>query len=106
MNYRVQFTPAALDQLDALEEFIEAAGLPIATSRYSEAIVAYCETFALFPLRGVKRDDILPGVRMTHFKSRTVISLRVDEDNHVVSILGVFYGGQDYEAVLREPASD
>ncbi len=63
-------------------------------------MVGTCEGLALFPLRGVPREDIRPGLRVTHHKGRTLIAYAVDEDARTVSVLGIFYGGQDYEAVL------
>jgi toxin ParE1/3/4 len=63
-------------------------------------VVGTCEGLALFPLRGVPREDIRPGLRVTHHKGRTLIAYAVDEDARTVSVLGIFYGGQDYEAVL------
>lgn len=63
-------------------------------------MVGTCEGLALFPLRGVPREDIRPGLRVTHHKGRTLIAYAVDEDTRTVSVLGIFYGGQDYEAVL------
>ena len=45
------------------------------------------------------RDDIRPGLRVINYKKRTVIAYAVLND--LVSILGVFYGGQDYETVLE-----
>lgn len=63
-------------------------------------MVANCEGLALFPLRGVPREDIRAGLRVTHHKGRTLIAYAVDEDTRTVSVLGIFYGGQNYEAVL------
>ncbi|BBQ02319.1 hypothetical protein BSFA1_74470 (plasmid) [Burkholderia sp. SFA1] len=51
-----------------------------------------------FPVRGVARDDLLPGLRVTHFRKRAIIAYTLDAE--IVSIVGVFYGGQDYEAAL------
>jgi plasmid stabilization system protein ParE len=53
-----------------------------------------------FPLRGAQRDDIRPGLRITNYKGRTVIAFAVDDRQ--VSIIGVFYGGQDYETALQD----
>lgn len=63
-------------------------------------MVATCEGLALFAARGVPRDDIRPGLRVTHHKGRTLIAYAVAEDTRTVSVLGIFYGGQDYEAAL------
>lgn len=65
-------------------------------------MVATCEGLALFPLRGMPRKDIRPGLRVTHHKGRTVIAYAVDANARTVSILGVFYGGQDHEGALAE----
>lgn len=51
-----------------------------------------------FAARGVARDDLLPGLRITHFRKRAIIAYLLDDE--VVSIIGVFYGGQDYEVPL------
>ena len=63
-------------------------------------MIATCEELALFPMRGVPREDIRPGLRVTHHKGRTLIAYAVDEGARTVSVLGIFYGGQDYEAAL------
>ena len=97
MSYRVVFAPEASDQLEVLFLYIaEHSSLTIA-ERYTDAVVATCEGLALF---GVARDDIRPGLRLTHHKGRTVIACAVDEGAQTVSIIGVFYGGQDHEGTL------
>jgi toxin ParE1/3/4 len=98
MSWRVQFAPEALDQLRRLEERIVDAGAPMTAERYVDSIVDFCMTLQTFPARGVARDDLLPGLRVTHFRKRSIIAYTLEPD--VVSIVGVFYGGQDYEAVL------
>lgn len=69
-------------------------------------MVATCEGLALFPLRGVPREDIRPGLSLTHHKGRTLIAYAVDESARIVSILGVFYGGQDHEGALSADSAD
>lgn len=48
----------------------------------------------------VARDDVRAGLRITHFKKRTIIAY--DVEGTQVSILGIFYGGQDYETLLQD----
>lgn len=98
MLYRVVFAPEALAQLEALYRYIAQAAGPDVASRYTNAIVTYCEGLLVFPLRGMRRDDIRPGLRITNYKKRAVIAFEVDAE--VVSVIGVYYGGQDYESVL------
>ena len=61
---------------------------PLSTERYTSAVVATCEGLALFPLGGVPREDIRPGLRVTHHKGRTVIAYAVDENARTVSSSG------------------
>jgi toxin ParE1/3/4 len=104
MNYSVVFSPEAEDQLAALYRYIAKAASPDVAARYVEAIVSYCETLRTFPRRGTKRDDVRPGLRITHYKKRAVIAFDVDAER--VSVIGVFYGGQDYESMLQDDSDE
>ena len=59
--YAVGFAPEADDQLQAL--FLHVAGRTSAATaeRYLAAVLHTCERLAMFPHRGVARDDIRPG---------------------------------------------
>jgi toxin ParE1/3/4 len=103
-TYAVVFTPEAEDKLVELYEYIAEHGSPTVAQRYTDAIVVYCEGLASFPHRGTPRDDVRPGLRITNYRRRAVIAFEVDESMGRVSILGVFYGGQDYERVLGSVA--
>ena len=96
--YQVVFSPEALEQLASLYRYIAAAASPNTAQRYTDSIVEYCETLHTFPLHGSKRDDIRPGLRVTNYKGRSVIAF--DVSGALVSIIGIFYGGQDYENTL------
>lgn len=100
MKYRVIFSPEAEEQLAELFHYIATAASPGIAERYINAIITYCETLDTFPLRGAQRDDIRSGLRVTNYKGRTVIAFDVDAQQ--VSIIGVFYGGQDYETALQD----
>ena len=102
MSYTVRFSPEALDALDAIEDYIADAAAPAVAARYVDAIFAYCESLRTFPERGARRDDLLPGLRVTSFRRRVVVAFLVEIPGEIVSIVGVFYGGQDYENYLSE----
>ncbi|MDO9605972.1 type II toxin-antitoxin system RelE/ParE family toxin [Hydrogenophaga sp.] len=104
MSYRVVFSPEAQEQLAELYRYIAEAASPDIAARYTEAILSYCESLRTFPHRGTMRDDIRPGLRITHYKKRSVIAFYVDAET--VSIIGVFYGGQNYETILQDEADD
>ena len=104
MQYHVVFTPEAQEQLAAFYRYIAAAASPEIAERYTSAIVTYCEGLQTFPRRGIRRDDIRPGLRITNYKKRAVIAFAVDAE--VVTIIGLYYGGQDYETVLQVDLDD
>jgi toxin ParE1/3/4 len=109
-TYTVVFPPEAEDDLVELFEYIAERGSPVNAARYTEAIVApgdnyldtrrHCETLTSFPHRGMPRDDIRPGLRITNYRKRAVIAFEVDDASARVSILGVYYGGRDFERAL------
>lgn len=103
MKLRVIFSPEAEEQLADLYRCIASAASPGIAARYVNAIITYCETLETFPLRGAPRDDMRPGLRISNYKGRTVIAFDVGTQ---VSIIGVFYGGQDYETALQDDLED
>lgn len=100
MTYTVALSPKARDQLIALNAYIAEAASPSVADHYTDAIAAFCFSLATFPERGMRRDDIRPGVRVTNYRRRAVVAFAVDTDAQQVTVLGVFYGGQDYETAL------
>ena len=54
----------------------------------------------MLPMSGTKRDDVRPGLRITNYRKRAVIAFDVGAE--LISIIGVFYGGQDYERILQD----
>lgn len=89
------FTPEArTDLFDIYDAIAAKAGLQIAIS-YLERIEAYCLGFELASERGHRRDDIRPGLRILGFERRVTITIAVDDAT--VTILRLFYGGQNWE---------
>lgn len=84
-------------------DYIAHAGSPQNATDFTAAIVTYCEGLSEFPRRGTARDDIRPGLRIVGYRKRVIVAFAVIDDT--VAILGVFYGGRDYEAILGEEGS-
>lgn len=103
MTGRVVYTPEAEQQLDHLDDWISDKASPETAHEFVRAVMDHCEGILLFPLAGRDRGDIRPGMRTTTFKKRTLVAYAVDEsgDEVLVSVLGVFSGGQDWESALR-----
>jgi toxin ParE1/3/4 len=104
MIYKIDYTQEARDHILDIYNYIREVASGAIAERYVSSIAGYCESLNLLPERATKRDDLQPGIRITHYKKRCVIAFKVFDD--VVVILGVFYGGQDYEARLAGEHDD
>lgn len=100
MPHRVIFAPEAEAQLVALYRYIAREASPEIADRFIGAIIEHCEKLESFPHRGTPRDDIRPGLRTLAFRRRVTIAYAVRSEE--TAILGIFYGGQDFETILRE----
>jgi toxin ParE1/3/4 len=101
-HYTVVFTPSAERQLDSLYAYIADHGDEARADRFVGGIVEDCMALSTFPERGTKRDDVRPNLRTKGYARRVTIAFSVDVATHVVAIHGVFYGGQDFEQLLRD----
>jgi toxin ParE1/3/4 len=97
---RVVFTPLAERQIDQLHAYITEHASESRADAYIARIVAFCTGLATFPLRGQKRDDLLPGLRTIGFERRITIAFVAAAD--AVLIEGIFYGGQNFEAAFED----
>lgn len=98
-KFKVSFRPLAEDDLIDLHGYIAThSGLDIAQD-YIARIEEACTALSVFPQRGVPRDDIRAGLRILGFERRIAIAFQIKR-NEVV-IVRIFYGGQDYDRLLR-----
>ncbi len=98
MSFQVDISPEAEAQLLKIYHYIAGEASPEIARRFTDVIVDYCASFESFPHRGSKCDDLRPNLRIVGFRIRVSIALTVG--GHRVDIVGIFYGGQDYEAAL------
>ena len=66
---------------------------------YVDRIQDCCRSLSVFPERGVRRDDLRPGLRTLGFERRAVIALQVWRAD-AVTILRVLYGGRDVDTAF------
>ena len=93
MTYRVVLSDAAeKDVTELLDHLVPEAGERIARA-YVDRLIDYCAGFETFPERGLKRDDLRPGLRVVGFRGRASIAFLVRDD--VVTIVRIFHGGRD-----------
>ncbi len=100
-HYDVYLMPDAIKDLSEIYEYIlEASGLPEVAWAYIERLRDKCHGFQVAPIRGQKRDDLRQNLRIAVIDKNAVIAFEVDEDQRSVTILNIFYGGRDYEAIM------
>ncbi len=99
-QYTVIFTPRALRQLAGLYSYIADRSGEARAESFTGRIVADCQSLSTLPERGSKRDDIRPNLRIKGYAKSVTIAFSVNTD--AVAIHGIFYGGQDFETVLRD----
>jgi toxin ParE1/3/4 len=100
VTYAVRFAPEALDQILSLRRYIAAAATAEVAESYAGSVVAFCEGLGMFPHAGSPRDDIRPGLRTSSFKKRVVVAYAVDDEARALTVVGLFYGGQDFSSLL------
>ncbi|MBM3226428.1 MAG: type II toxin-antitoxin system RelE/ParE family toxin [Candidatus Tectomicrobia bacterium] len=99
---RVVFRPAAEDDLAQLyRDITTRSGYPERAIGYVRRIRRFCDTLASFPERGQRRDDVRSGLWVISFERRVIIAYMI-LDTGDVEIGRIFYGGRDYEAIIRE----
>lgn len=91
----IVFAPEARADLLALYEWISAKASPDVAMAYIGRFERYCSGFDLASARGHARDDIRPGLRIIGFERRVTIAFMVTDQ--AVTILRLFYGGQNWE---------
>jgi plasmid stabilization system protein ParE len=100
-QYKVVFAPEFMVSLDRILSFMELTGASEHhLDRYQHNVLEFCQTMSCFPYRGKPRDDLAPGLRITHYRNNTVLPYAVDEDSRTIAFLGVYAARQDYEKLM------
>jgi toxin ParE1/3/4 len=90
----------AIADLEDIYDFIVAnGGPPEVAIGFVRRIRARCEKVGSAPEGGVARPDLGSGIRLVPFEKTAVVAYRIHDD--AVEVLNIFYGGRDYEALLK-----
>ena len=101
MSWRVVFHPEVRRDLVAIARLIEDyAGRPTALRKIDE-IEAVVHALAENPRRGTKRNEIAPGLRALPAGRRGVVAFGVEEEERVVLVYAITYGGADWMGRVR-----
>ena len=93
----VVWRPRARADLLALYDWIADRADPNTAFAYTAALEAHADKLATFPDRGTPRDDLVPGLRTTVYRGRTVIGYRVLGD--AVEVLRLVHAGQLWDGL-------
>jgi len=99
--YFVRIEDYATDQLIAIEDYIVDNDAPIYAYDFVWRITQFCYELGLFPRKFTQRDDIKNDLHIVGFEGSVTIAYHVNDSARVVSVLGIFYGGQNWEAALK-----
>jgi toxin ParE1/3/4 len=100
-KFGVVFSPESEAQPVAPYRYIAARASPAIAQRFTEAIVTRCEALADMPRSGKARGDLRRGLRVISFRRRVVIAYALAEGD-AVTILALYYGGQDWETLIAD----
>jgi toxin ParE1/3/4 len=99
VTYRIEFAPEARDDLRELYLYIADHAGPDRAIAYIDRIEAFCRGLAEFPERGIRRDDLFPGLRVVGFERRISIAFGVRPTS--VIFYRFLYGGRDLAALFQ-----
>jgi toxin ParE1/3/4 len=91
------YRPLAEEDLEAIYRFI-AQESPARAFNFTERIQQRCDLLRGSPEQGRARPDLISGLRVVPFGRSVVIAYQFVGD--AIEILRIFYGGQDYEAIM------
>jgi plasmid stabilization system protein ParE len=96
MTYQVVFSPQAIRDLDDALIYLAPEMGAAAAREYLAKIRNYCAGFATFPNRGMRRDDLRPGIRLVGYRYKATIAFDIDRET--VTILRIYHRGRNIDA--------
>jgi toxin ParE1/3/4 len=88
------------DLAEIFKHIVEAGGNAEVALKFVLRIEDRCQSIGNAPRGGRPRDDIAPGLRTVPFERSAVIAYVVTD--HLVRIVNIFYGGRDFETLMRD----
>lgn len=92
----VELSEASVADLISIFDYLAARIGDERAEAYVERIETFCQSLAIFPERGRRRDDLRSGLRSTVFESRAAIVYEVSD--RLVRIVRIIHGAQHYDA--------
>lgn len=99
MSRELVFSEKAELHLVDIQQYIAEQTSLEGASKYVGRILDNLDVVTVFPTIGSQRDDVRPGLRTFGFERRVIVAYFFDE--HRVYVLGVYYGGREWESDLQ-----
>ena len=99
--FDIIFSPEARDDLKHLYVFVAERSSEERALAYVERIEVFCGRLSTFPQRGMRRDDLRPGLRVIGFQRRVCIAFHIDATSVVFD--RILYGGQNLSTAFDRP---
>lgn len=93
MKYEIIFDADARADLAELYDYLLQEAGDRTARDYVERLIDYCAAFETFPERGMRHDDISPGLRTVGYRHRATIAFRIK--GNTVTIMRIFHGGRE-----------
>ncbi|MDR4496775.1 MAG: type II toxin-antitoxin system RelE/ParE family toxin [Candidatus Scalindua sp.] len=102
-TYKVSLTPDAISDLKNIYEYIcDKSGHPSVAWAYIQRLKDKCHGLRTAAIRGQRRDDLRKNVRIFPIDKSAVAAFEVNETKQTVTILNIFYVGQDYDTIMSK----
>jgi toxin ParE1/3/4 len=96
-RYEVVFDQAATRDLKDIYSYVRERAGPRTAESFTTKLYQFCRGFEHTPERGTRRDNLRPRLRTVGYRRRATILFEVDRDRRQVLILGIYYGGRNYQ---------
>lgn len=99
----VVLSESAISDLEAIGTYILENSLSEKVANgFVDRIKERCQSIGNAPRGGRSRNDIVSGLRTVPFEHSAVIAYVIE---NVIRIVNIFYGGRDYETLIRDGGS-
>jgi toxin ParE1/3/4 len=87
MDNRILFAPEASAALFDLRRSLAHRDGEVSADAFVERFEAWCEAVSDFPERGIRRDDLFPGLRILGFERRMAVAFHLGLDTVTIDLI-------------------
>ena len=102
MPYELLLEASARKDLKQIFDYIHGRADARVAEAFVDKLLDHCRKLQDIPELGTRRDDLRPGLRTLGYRRRATILFRVDHSRRVVVVLGIYYGGREFETSFQD----